>query len=504
MAKILLRRNVEDKMSNRFNSIKSFLITGSVIVLCGCANMNSIYREAHIDKGHSAIVDAKQRAIITSSWFYKDSDGDGTYDVANRRVCAEPSPDAMSVFASAGGFGANIKDKAEVFGKIASSESGANIGLRTHSIQLLRDSFFRTCEAYLNGGIDEIEYALQMRRFQTSMIALISIEQLTGVVKPPAVVLTAAGSNETGDVLTKLVATRSELVASKTNRETAKAAVVSEIADSDTKIGTNQTEIDTKKAEKKTLDADNDGELDKEPDGTTDATKKQKWDKLTTEISSAVAKVKELKEEKDKQEKKQKSIEAEISSTESVIAAVDKNIQAAETGNLKTVASGLTLIDASQQQIDGLTRRHIADVVESITKEMIKQDLGATRCFDYMKSRGGNNTINVNEQKIFDICESILRNYQNNGDVIIKRNLLHLKSEEARIDAKRQKNELAFSAAQRALEDDEMVGGQDNDHKIDSDFDIRDLFTGEDSFFDGGVMITSKPPQTSWNGEITG
>ena len=489
-------------MFNHFNSIKKFSTIISMFALCGCANMNSIYREAHIDKGHTAIIDAKQRAIITSGWYYKDSNGDGTFDLANRRVCAEPSPDAMSVFASAGGFGASLKDKAEAFGKIASSESGANIGLRTHSIQLLRDSFYRTCEAYLNGGIDEIEYALQMRRFQTSMIALISIEQLTGVVKAPAVVLTASGNNETGDVLTKLVATRSELVASKTNRETAKATAVSEITGLETKISTTQAEIETKKVEKKTLDTDNDGELDKKEDGTVDAAKKTQWDKLTKEITEGETEVKDAKEEKDKLEKKKKDIEAEIISTESVITAVDKNIKAAETGNLTTVASGLTIVDSSNQTIDGETRRYVAKVVESITTQMISQDYGPTRCFDYLKSIGNKNTVNVNEQHVLDICKSILSNYQQDKDLAIKSQALKLKAVDILLDKEQIKNDRIKAEIESQINGETLAGPEDEDSN--QEFNILDFLKNNEWATNPTNTIASNPPEINSLGEVTG
>ncbi len=74
------------------------------------------------------------------------------------------------------------------------SEAAANIGLRTQTIQTLRDGFYRVCEAYMN-GLSEEQYSIMLRRFQTNMIALLAIEQLTGAVKGgDAVVSASAGS----------------------------------------------------------------------------------------------------------------------------------------------------------------------------------------------------------------------------------------------------------------------------------------------------------------------
>ncbi len=65
-------------------------ICASCIALAGCtlAEWNSIRREFQVEEGASQLIDAKQRAIIVST------------DSTNRTiVCAEPSPDALSIAA---------------------------------------------------------------------------------------------------------------------------------------------------------------------------------------------------------------------------------------------------------------------------------------------------------------------------------------------------------------------------------------------------------------------
>ncbi|MGH8603978.1 MAG: hypothetical protein ACREXR_14780, partial [Gammaproteobacteria bacterium] len=69
------------------------------------------------------------------------------------------------------------------------SESGSNIGLRTQTIQLLRDSMYRLCEAYLSGVIGAEEYRRLLLRYQNSTIALLAVEQLTGAVPPRQIIL---------------------------------------------------------------------------------------------------------------------------------------------------------------------------------------------------------------------------------------------------------------------------------------------------------------------------
>jgi hypothetical protein len=128
-------------------------------------------------------IDAEQRAVLSN----KRTDSD------HRVVCAEPAPDALSAIAAQAGVSvSDISNAVSAEGGV--SEAAANIGLRTQTIQTLRDGFYRVCEAYMN-GLSQEQYSIMLRRFQTNMIALLAIEQLTGSVKGgDAVVSASAGS----------------------------------------------------------------------------------------------------------------------------------------------------------------------------------------------------------------------------------------------------------------------------------------------------------------------
>lgn len=130
-------------------------------------------------------IDAEQRAVLSNRRIDKTKD--------TRVVCAEPAPDALSAIAAQAGVSvSDISNAVSAEGGV--SEAAANIGLRTQTIQTLRDGFYRVCEAYMN-GLSEEQYAIMLRRFQTNMIALLAIEQLTGAVKGgDAVVSASAGS----------------------------------------------------------------------------------------------------------------------------------------------------------------------------------------------------------------------------------------------------------------------------------------------------------------------
>lgn len=170
----------------RFKAV--FFVTLFVVSLTGCARMNSVYRDLDVDSGKGAMVDIKQRALIVS----RQTSGTETKTI----VCAEPSPDALSAYAAELAAGANIPQ--QVSAKFAASfqEGSSFVGLRTQSIQLLRDSLYRLCEGYMSGALDEGQYQWLTRRYQRYMVGLLAIEQLTGAVRAPSATISTQGSAE--------------------------------------------------------------------------------------------------------------------------------------------------------------------------------------------------------------------------------------------------------------------------------------------------------------------
>lgn len=159
------------------------LITLSAFIV-GCANLNSVHRELKVSEGTGALIDIKQRAIFVSK---------KTDDVI---VCAEPSPDSLSAYAAELAAKAQIPNGVTAQLSGAFKESASFTGLRTQSIQLLRDSLYRICEAYMNGAINQGQYGLLVRRYQKYTVALLAIEQLTGAIKAPPVTINTNGSAE--------------------------------------------------------------------------------------------------------------------------------------------------------------------------------------------------------------------------------------------------------------------------------------------------------------------
>jgi hypothetical protein len=156
-----------------------WIISVIALLFTGCAALNSVHRDFDVDDGKGALIDIKQRSILVSAVPKKTTttrtiDAQGGIgeraqvleEVTTKvRVCAEPSPDALSVYAAEASATAG---KAEL--GFASQEGGAFVGLRTQSIQLLRDAAYRLCEAYLSGAIGSAEYIEFARRQQKYML----------------------------------------------------------------------------------------------------------------------------------------------------------------------------------------------------------------------------------------------------------------------------------------------------------------------------------------------
>ena len=178
------------------------------IVLSACSNLgniNSIYRPFNTSTGNGALIDIKQRAILVKKVGEKGKE--------KTIVCAEPSPDSVSSYLSDVSADLDVTDKGTAGFKRKLAENAAFVGLRTQSIQLLRDSYYRLCEAYMNGAITASDYDIQMRRYQQYMIALLSIESLTGSVKARQVNLSPSYLNALSLELPKLLAEQKKLKA---------------------------------------------------------------------------------------------------------------------------------------------------------------------------------------------------------------------------------------------------------------------------------------------------
>lgn len=205
-----------------------------VITLSACADLTHFNKQRTFENNSSVYIDAKQRGVY---YYTKEKqineDALKIYNAKIARIeakveakkeltdeerkildnkgnivkakevfhgfCAEPSPDAISALAATLGVNLNVADEGELALSQAISEGVGNIGVRTVAIQALRDMMYRNCEAYASGGITTFGLETLQRRFQSTMIAILAIEQLTGAVKSPDIIIvseSSAGSPE--------------------------------------------------------------------------------------------------------------------------------------------------------------------------------------------------------------------------------------------------------------------------------------------------------------------
>jgi hypothetical protein len=80
---------------------------------------------------------------------------------------------------------------------LSRTEAAASIGIRTQTIQLLRDGLYRACEAYMNGAIDQFQYNIILTNVHKLTQTLLGIDAIGGTQKAPAVAVYAGGSKIT-------------------------------------------------------------------------------------------------------------------------------------------------------------------------------------------------------------------------------------------------------------------------------------------------------------------
>ena len=204
----------EMTMSNRMRSrgYNGRVLVGvmSGVALSGCANLFTSTKDIDLEKNSYAL-DVKQRVVVSKKL---DLYGDGK---VLQVVCTEPSPDALTTISATAGAdvasqiarasstqtdgnsdeqNARAQNSRSVTAALA--EQGAFVGLRTQSIQLLRDTMYRLCEGYASGAVSPAEFAAMQRRYQSTMLGLLAIEQLTRPVVAAQVVLASTASSAAG------------------------------------------------------------------------------------------------------------------------------------------------------------------------------------------------------------------------------------------------------------------------------------------------------------------
>ena len=200
---------------------RTFILISMTSLLSACGSMNNIYWKNGLPGGGEVMtVDAKQRHLIMLP--------DGS-DPAKWRICAEAAPDVFSAvnssFGGEFGFG-GAEQKAKAASAIA--EAAATVE-RTQTINLLRESMYRTCERFLSGAISEETLVVQAARDQQTMLAVLAIEQLTGTTKGTSTIITGPSTSASvanGEKAAELIQQfNNEYTAAKSEQSSAIAAL---------------------------------------------------------------------------------------------------------------------------------------------------------------------------------------------------------------------------------------------------------------------------------------
>jgi len=152
-------------------------------IVSGCSTTT-----VKLEDGNTLVTDATNRVVVSS----KNAKGE-------RIVCAEPSPDAMASVALAAAATAKIPSANVDAGAQGSyARNVAALGLRTASIQILRDLGYRACEGVMNNVIDGKIYEVMVGGVTDATLGLVAIEGLTQMPAAPTIVTNASASTTPG------------------------------------------------------------------------------------------------------------------------------------------------------------------------------------------------------------------------------------------------------------------------------------------------------------------
>lgn len=198
------------------------------MLMAGCSNTLSLKEFTPVDGGpKTAFIDIKQRAVLSGK------PGGAANKSADLVFCAEPSPDALSSVATELAADAKYKDALAATLGFSQQEAASFVGLRTQTIQLLRDGMFRLCEGYLGGALSPSDFAWLSRRYQRNMVALLTIEQLTRVAQAPTIGQAGQGMASASRSATAIQGNLEELDKDLTRLKDEKAKIEAEKAEAE-------------------------------------------------------------------------------------------------------------------------------------------------------------------------------------------------------------------------------------------------------------------------------
>lgn len=341
--------------------------------LSGCANINSIYRPIGIgagDVGQAVALDIKQRAIFSAPRVVAYPDGTKVSSVV---ICAEPSPDALSAYsasgaltgsASTGAPGATPATPAQIQTAFAAAEASASVGLRTQSIQLLRDGLFSNCISFLGGGLIPSQFYELQRRSQNFTLGLLAIEQLTGAVRAGQAALNTSAASATGsddtekesaaldDAKMEQNDARKALEKGKLDLASARKAV----ADQETKTGSAQKAVTTPP---------------KDADAAFQQTAQETLDAEKASLASKRRDAEDQKVEVDALARASANADSKTVAAQSALSMAQSRVRSAAAGNSSIARAG---------GASGVIASHVSTAVLSIVQAVLKESGRGEKC----------------------------------------------------------------------------------------------------------------------------
>ena len=336
---------------------QSFLALAMVgmVGLVGCGS--TTFNRFDPGNGTSISIDAKQRAIYTIE---KDFTGS---DQKWRAICAEPSPDALAALSSSGSLDAATLGKA-IGLAFASQEGAASIGLRTQTITILRDAMYRLCEGYASGALDDIGFARLQRRYQSLVIGLLAIEQLTGAVVANQVSIGGSATARLGQSQAKATVMVQEAKAAEV---VAKAATTASKAKLETAT---QAEATAKKSYEDALAASSNDD------------KAEAVVKAKAGLDAAIKNASDTKTDLEKAQQKEAIATSEVQSLEALRKDLDRASLVASVSGQFAAPSRADSPAAAASAVE-----KTADTVKAIVEGVVTHDYTRETCLDTLLSR---------------------------------------------------------------------------------------------------------------------
>ena len=340
------------------STMRVLLVLPMILAMAGCetAGRTGTVAEVRELSGGKVLLNSPDVRAVWQTEVGRDSQ----HGKIHPRVisCVEPSADVAKVVGNSFNLGASLSAKLpegvtpEIAGAIASAQAGAmaQLGERLATIQLLRDGLFRACEAFANGALSDISYAVMLSRYDDTMVTLLASEIAGGAFgRTLAAASTEAGGSAKAalDITEKREQTRDAERTLETKRN--------EQRDTERKLDEKRNEsrdAERQLNQKRSEVVTKDGELTK--------SKLAEGD-LQRAVAAGGANAAQRKSELAQKQKETRQLEAELSQTQKEASKLESDVSRLQKESQQ--------LEATLNQKDKEVTRSVEDVNRKLTAE---------------------------------------------------------------------------------------------------------------------------------------